>query len=274
MPTIKSSQHIWIRPIKNGCARWLGLLLLAFLLQLAFHAHANDAWFGNLVAQGDLAGKKGDFATAVKLYSAAEQLEIGNATNLCALAKCYCDLMHFADSPSLRKILAQEALACSQTAVKADPHSALAHICVAICYAKNFPYADNQTKVYFSRSIKSESEEAIALDPKQDVAYYLLGRWNYGVANMNLFYRGLVRIIYGGLPAASNAEALKDLKQAVALNPNRVIHHAELAKVYLATGQKELARCELEKCARLKPLDVDDAAAQFEAAAAFSAMSE
>ena len=83
---------------------------------------------------------------------------------------------------------------------------------------------------------------------------------------MNFLYKGLVRIIYGGLPPASNAEAVKDLQRAVALNPARIIHHLELGKVYAALGQKEAARQQLELCARLKPLDPDDEDAQAEAA--------
>jgi len=237
-----------------------------FLTLLAFQVRANEDGFESLVAKGDLAGKKGDLAAALKAYTAAEKLEAANSTNLCALTKCFCDLMHSTSSPELQQELARAGLQCSEAAVRADPRNATSHICVAICYAKNFPYVDNRTKVFYSRSIKAESERAIELDPGQDVAYYLLGRWNYGVANMNLLYRGLVRIIYGGLPSASNAEAIKDLKRAIALNPRRIIHHEQLAKVYLAIGEKELARHELEKCPGLKPLDEDDAEAQAEAA--------
>jgi tetratricopeptide (TPR) repeat protein len=268
MGTIKNNHRFCARPLLKGGAKWLGFLALILQVQ------AQDASFGNFLAQGGLAGKKGDLVTAVKVYSAAEQLEYGNSSNLCALTKCFCDLMHLTRSPAMQKTLAQKALACSQAAVKADPQNATAHICVAICYAKNFPYADNATKVFYSRSIRAESEKAIALDPKQDVAWYLLGRWNYGVANMNLLYKGLVKIAYGGLPAASNAEAVKDFKQAIKLDPRRIINHAELAKVYQATGQKELARPELEKCAQLKPLDPDDAEAQADAARELSALTK
>ncbi len=62
-----------------------------------------------------------------------------------------------------------------------------------------------------------------------------------------------------------------DLQRAVALNPARIIHHQELAKVYVALGQKDAARRQLEQCARLKPLDLDDADAQADAAQELSA---
>ena len=141
-------------------------------------------------------------------------------------------------------------------------HLSTAHLTLAVCYAKNFPYADNQTKVNWSKAIKTECETALALDPKQDVGYYLLGRWNFDVANMNFLIKGVVKLVYGGLPRASNAEAIKNFKAAIALKPERIIHHLELAKVYAATGERILARTELDRCVALKPVDRDDAEAQ------------
>jgi len=171
-------------------------------------------------------------------------------------------LMYDTESTDLKKTLAERALATARRAVQADPQSATAHLCIAVCYAKNFPYVDNQTKVNWSRSIKTEGETALKLDPKQDLGYYLLGRWNHDVADMNFIYRALVKLVYGGLPNASVAQAITDFKQASALAPNRIIHHYELGKVYAETGESKLAIAELTTCSRLKPIDRDDADAQ------------
>lgn len=260
-------------PNRFGSLRWpKGWLCLLCGCLLTVQAQAADTSFTNLLAQGATAGTNGDILAAVKIYSAAEQLEANNAADFCLLTKRFCDLMHITSSSDLQKTLAAKALACAKKAVQADPQSATAHLCVVVGCAKNFPFVDTRTKVVFSRLIKSESERAIALDPKQDVAYYMLGRWNFGVANMNFLERGFVKLVYGGLPPASNGEAIKDLKQAIVLAPDRIIHHAELAKVYAATGQKNLARQQLEICAKLKPLDDDDADAQSEAAKTLAAM--
>jgi tetratricopeptide (TPR) repeat protein len=243
--------------LKSGGCGFVLLLLLALQTQAES--------FTNLLSQSVIAENKSDTTGAFKILSEAEPLTT-NCADLCALTKRYCDLMHDTDSPELQKTLAEKALTCARRAVQADPKSATAHLCVAVGYVKNFPYADNRTKVEWSKGIKTECETAIALDPKQDVGYYLLGRWNFGVANMNFIYKGLVKIIYGGLPEASDEAAIENFKKAIALNPNRIIHHAELGKVYVATDQNELARAEFKKCANLKPMDRDDADAQREAA--------
>ena len=235
----------------------LGLLVLT--------VRADDVAFTNALAQAMLAGQQTNWPGALKEMAAGESLAGTNCARLCLATKYYCDLMHLAGADSRQQSLAELALGTAQRAEQADARSATAHLCVAVCYVKNFPYAPNARKVVWSRAIKSECETAIALDPKQDVGYYLLGRWEFGVANMNFFIKGLVRLVYGGLPAASNDEAIRDFQKAIARAPRRIIHHAELAKVYAATGEFKLARVEWETCVALKPVDADDADAQAEA---------
>ena len=247
----------------TAMCRALGLCLL--LLAFAGIGRAEDLSFTNFVARGDVAEKRGDAAAALRAYVAADHSST-NCADLCLLTKRYCDLMYDASSPDIQKTLAEKALACASRAEQADPKSATAHLCVAVCYAKNFPWCDNETKVKWSRAMKVECETAIGLDPKQDVSYYLLGRWYFGTANMGFLSRSVVKVIYGGLPQASNEDAIRNFKQAIALAPGRIIHHRELAKVYEATGDTKLERTELVTCARLKPVDRDDADAQRDAA--------
>jgi tetratricopeptide (TPR) repeat protein len=181
---------------------------------------------------------------------------------LCAQTKQYCDEMHATTSMAEQKILAAKALDCATRAVAANSNSATAHLCLAVAYVKNFQFVDTRTAISYSRGIKAEAETAIRLDPKNDVSYYLLGRWHYGVANMNFIYKGLVKLIYGGLPHASNELAKENFLKAIALAPNRIIHHLELAKTYHVMGENDLALAELKRCAALSPTDRDDADAK------------
>lgn len=229
----------------------------------------SPAWgesFTNLLTAGDAAARKADVSTAAQAYERAGLAASGNSAELCVLTRHFCDLMYETTEPDRLKSLAQAALTCARQAETANPSNATARLCVAVCYAKNFPYVDAGTKVNWSKALKAECETAIKLDPRQDVGYYLLGRWNYETANMNIFYKGLVKLVYGGLPKASNEAAIGDFKQAIALAPGRIIHHVALAKVYDTTGQKKLAVTELEKCRGLKPVDRADVDAQKEAA--------
>ena len=232
---------------------------------LLFHAAAGQAEvlsLTNLMTQGDLLSQKHDTRAALQIYLQAEKLSPSNAEIQIKLAAAYCDLMHLAKSKTEQKSLAAQALACGLRAGADDPQSAQAHVCISVCYAKNFPYCDNQTKVNYSRRIKAEAEKAVALDPKFDLSYHMLGRWNCEVANMNLLLMGLVKIVYGVLPKASNEMAIQNFKKAIELAPNRVIHHLQLARVYEITGQKRPMLEELKACATFAPYDLDDTDAQ------------
>ena len=57
--------------------------------------------------------------------------------------------------------------------------------------------------------------------------------------------RFLVKLIYGGLPAASTAEGVKHLRRAVELAPEIPAHHVELGRALLADGQDEAGIREL-----------------------------
>jgi tetratricopeptide (TPR) repeat protein len=251
-------------PGPPACKR-AAVLVLCLLCSVAA-GWAEEPSFTNFLAQAELAEQRGDVPAAMNFYAKAERLSSTNGANLCVVTRRYCDLMHLTSSPDLQKTLAGLALAVASRAVAADPNSAVAHLSLAVSYVKNFPYADNATKVKWSKAVKAECETGIALDPRQDVGYYLLGRWHVEVVNMNFLLKGIVKIAYGGLPKASNEEAIANFKKAGALMPKRIIHHLALAKVYGDTGQKKLAQTELETCVALKPNDRDDTAAQKEAA--------
>jgi tetratricopeptide (TPR) repeat protein len=237
-------------------------LLLCCLLWQAAAAHAQDLSLTNLIGQGDLLSQKHSNQAALELYLQAEKLYPSNAEIEIKLAAVYCDLMHAAKSKSDQQPLAAQALACGQRAVADDPQNPKAHLCVSVCLAKNFPWSDNKTKINYSRQIKAEAEQALALDPKYDLPYHMLGRWNCDVANMNFLLTGLVKLVYGGLPAASNEMAIQNFKKAIELAPTRIIHHLQLAHLYDITGQKKLMTAELKACATFAPFDLDDGDAQ------------
>jgi tetratricopeptide (TPR) repeat protein len=235
---------------------------------------AADLSFTNALDQADLAEKRGDISDTLKLYNDAQQAGANNAADLCVLARRYCDLTYLTNSTAAQKDLVTDALSCSQQAVKADPQNAIAHASLAVCYAKSCLFADVKTELAYSRLFKLEAEKAIALDPRQDVAYYLLGRWNYGIASAGFFSRAYVKIIYGGLPKASFQDAVVNFKKAVELAPDRILNHAGLAMAYEATGDKILEIVELEKCCALNPLGPEDLEARRDAQNKLAALQE
>jgi len=106
--------------------------------------------------------------------------------------------------------------------------------------------------------IKSSVDRALALDPNNDTAWHILGRWNRVLADINVVKRVLAGAIYGKLPVTTNEAAEKCLLKALEINPNRLIHYIELGRIYAQMGRKEEARKYLQKGLAMPNKEKDD----------------
>ncbi len=228
------------------------------LLFLAIPTMAWSQSVPELIRKTDALDAKNRNAEALTVIQQADQLSPGNAEILYRLAKQKAQLMLDAKSSAERKQLGDEALDAAQRAVAADPKSAEAHLSLAIVYGRIAQDESAQRKVELSRLIRDEAETAARLDPREDYAWHVLGRWNYEMANFNAVLKALAQAIYGKFPDASNEKAVEYLEKAVALRPDRVVHQIELGRAYLAIGEKDKARAALEKGLSLPSVAKDD----------------
>jgi tetratricopeptide (TPR) repeat protein len=217
--------------------RFLFLVLAALLAPLS-------AWgnFADLVAQGDEYDRKLQNDRALEFYLPAEKLSPNDPVLLVKIARQHA--LRMAGLPKVADKIAsgRTALRYAERAVALAPNDCDPHLSVAICWGKLSPYLGNQEKVAASRKIKDSANRAVKLDPKNDYAWHLLGRWHQALANMGTTTRTLARLIYGELPAASNEEAVACFKKALAIQPKRLIHSIELGRTYAMMGREEDAR--------------------------------
>lgn len=92
-----------------------------------------------------------------------------------------------AKSASEKRQLGEKALDAAQRAVTANPNNTQTHLSLAIVYGRIALDEPARRKVEMSRLIRQEAETAAHLDPKNDYAWHVLGRWNYELANFNPF---------------------------------------------------------------------------------------
>ena len=231
--------------------RALALLLLAATL-------ANAQTAAALLAQGMALDEKSKNAEALVVFLEADKLQPNDAEILRLIARQYCQLIPATTTPAGKKQLALKSLDPALRAVQADPENANARLSLAIVYGRVAEHEGARRKVELSRLIKQEAEAAVRLDPGQELAWHILGRWNYELANFNPVLKALAQTIYGKFPDASNAKAAEHLQKAIALNPRSVLHHVELGRTYAALGEKTKARQEIEKGLALPSLAKDD----------------
>ena len=225
----------------------------------------DDPRVAGLIQQGDADDAHGDTHGAIAQFEAADKLSPGNPAIIVRLSKQYSDLIAVTKPASEAAKMAQISLDYAKRAVELDPKSAKAHLALAVGYGRMTDFTDNKTKLIYSKHIKEEAEKSLAIDPADDYAYHVLGRWNYGIASLNPVLKLMAKFIYGGLPDASMEDAAGYFKKAAEIAPQRIIHHLELARTYIALGKTDLADKEWEIILTLHATNAEDEAAQKEA---------
>lgn len=199
-----------------------------------------------------------DAGQALVLYQEAEALEPKRVDVLTGIARQYRHLMADASSSKEKARLIGLALVYSRRAVELAPDSADAHLALAITYAKRTPLEGSGEKVATSRLLKAEIDRVLQLDPDNDTAWHLLGRWYGGYAELSRVRRAVGELLYGKLPAGTQEQAAQCLEKALAENPRRLMHHIELGRIYALMGRTDEARKLLKKGLAMPNREKDD----------------
>jgi tetratricopeptide (TPR) repeat protein len=267
-----SRRHPSVIPMRCTAMTWLfpaqlGLMLVLVLHLGPLHASPTSAPAPDveaLIRQATQAEQALDSEVALKLFKKADAARPDDAFILQKIARHTSDSI--VDLPpgdvAEKKRRAELALAYAQRAVALDPGNAENVLSLAVCHGTLAVYSDTRTKIKYSRLVKEESERALAIDPDYDWAHHLLGRWHYEVATLGAATRFFVRVIYGGLPAASVEQAIVHLERAVALAPRVGPHHLELGFAYRAANRFDDARNAFERGLALPSIGKHDDAAK------------
>ena len=229
---------------------------------------------GDLMREGLVAETRLDTRRALELFLQAEQARPDDPVLLQKIARQYSDLVVDLPTEAEKKASVERALAYSRRAVVLAPRNAENVISVAICLGKLALYSGTNDKVRYSRLMHEAAERALALNPSYAWAHHLIGRWHHEVATLGVASRLVVKIFYGGLPAASTAEAIRHLRNAVELEPGQLAHHLELGFAYAAAGQPAEARAAFATGLALPSREKHDESAKARARAALAKLEQ
>lgn len=236
------------------------LLILIFLSSIVCSSLAQS--YDDLLKTGDAAEKAGKTQQALDAFIAANLKNPDQITTLTKIAKQYGDSMASITNEAARKKAGERSLAWSRHALKVHPKSSDAHLSVAISLGKLVEFMGNKEKIKTSREIKSEADQALALNPKSDYAHHLLGRWHQNIADMGGATRMIAKLIYGEVPKGSFKEALAHFDKARKFKPNRLIHELEYGRTLAMMGRDKEARIALTKALAKPNREADDAEAK------------
>jgi len=233
------------------------LFAIVSVLLLAEIGSAADS-VDTLIAKGKVWERKLRANEALPLYLSAEKIEPKNPDLLVRIARQYRHLMTDATDTKEKLRLGHLALDYSTRAAECGPKDCDAQLAPAITLGKLLPYLPKKEQVAASPRIKDSVDKALAIDPRSDNAWHILGRWNRTLAEISGAKRLLAGMIYGDLPKGSYDEAEKAMKKAIALNPNRLMHYIELGRIYAMMGRKDEARELINKGLGMPDSEKDD----------------
>src|SRR6202047_4868824 len=233
----------------------------AFSATVALLLTCATMWAGpadDLIKNGDDLDLKLQAPEALDFYLAAEKLEPKNASLLCRIARQYRHLMVDATTREEKLRLGGIGLEYAQRAAALAPDDSEAQLSPAISYGKMVPLQGMKEQIESARRIKDAVDKAIKLDPHNDLAWDVLGRWNKVLADVNGLKRAIGSLLYGELPAGSNAEAVSCFQKAIETNPNRLMHYIELGQTYAQMGKSAAASRMIAKGLAMPDREKDD----------------
>lgn len=233
--------------------------LFSFLLIFLFSYNQISAQdYNAVIKEADRLEVLPDEKAALIKFKEALKLQ---PTSLYALAKCSelcCRVGGREKNTKLRDEYYATAQVYAKTALRFYPNSDEANVAMAFSIAKTLMLKSGREKITAVKELKGYGDKAVTQNSRNFKAWHVLGKWNYEVSNLNAFERAAVKIIYGGLPAASLNNSIMYYEKAKSLAPNFTLNYLELAKAYNKNDETAKAITQLNYLLAIKNQTEDD----------------
>ncbi len=236
--------------------KMISRILLVFMFAIsALMAQTAQEW----IQKGDEAYAKLDNQAALNAYQKAVELDPNNYEALWKLSRAYVDVGETLKDKDKRREYFKKAEEFARKAIEVNPDGSKGHLSLSVALGRVALDASPKERIRLSKEIKAEVDKALQLDPNDDIAWHVLGRWHRKLATLSWIEKKFANIFLGGVPKEASLEkAAEAFQKAIELNPNHINHHLQLAITYEKMGQKEKAIAEYKKVLELPIKDADD----------------
>jgi len=209
---------------------------------------------------------------ALTHYLAAIGPDSSNYEALWKASRSNIDLAESEKDEARRNRFSEAGEVLARRAIKVNPQDAEGHFSLARALGRRALSVGVRDRVKFATAVRSEAMEALQLNPNHAGALHVLGVWNAEVMRLNGFERFFAKNVLGGrvFGEASWDKAVSFMERAVAADPDRIVHHLDLGKIYADIGDKAKARAQFELVVQGRRIDYNDPAYQREAQTALA----
>ncbi len=225
------------------------------------------------IALGDKEYVAMNAPAALAHYQEAIKLDPKSYEALWKASRSAVDLGSYERNDKTREDDFKNAESYARSAVEVNPGDAEGHFHLARSLGKNALTQGPRARIKYATDVRTHALECLKINPKHPGCLHVIGMWNAEVMRLNGFTRLLAKNLLGGkvFSSANWADAKKYMEESVANEPDRIVHHVDLAGVYRDMGEKDKARAEYQAAMKLPNRDYNDRYFKAEADAALRA---
>lgn len=148
----------------------------------------------------------------------------------------------------------------ARRSVEVDSMSAKAHFILAAAIGRASLTKSKKERVKRAAEIRAQALRSIELNPKEDGAYHVLGRWNAEIMRLSGLTRFFAKSFLGGaiFNEASWQGAFDNMNKAIEYRPEWIYHHLDLAAILIDRERYTEAREQLKLVVELPVADAMD----------------
>nr|XP_055172733.1 regulator of microtubule dynamics protein 3 isoform X1 [Nyctereutes procyonoides] len=179
------------------------------------------------------------------------------------LARAYSDMCELTEEVSEKKSYALNGKKEAETALEKGDENAECHQWYAVLCGQLAEHESIQRRIQSGFSFKEHIEKAIALQPENPMAHFLLGRWCYQVSHLSWLEKKTATALFESPLSATVEDALQSFLKAEELQPGfSKAGRVYISKCYRELGKNSEARQWLELALELPDITNEDSAFQ------------
>jgi len=253
--------------MKNAVALAVAFIVSAMSAPLARSLDAQPV--EEQMERGDRAAAAMNPAEALTHYDSVLTLDSLNFEALWKFSMNAVDVGEFEADKKKREALYRRAEETAKRAVAINSRDADAQFHLARALGMAALAVGVKERIVYARDVRLHALEALKLNPRHPGALHVLGVWNAEVMRLSGIERTLAKAFMGAhfFSDANWEDAIRYMEEAVAVDPDRLTHHLDLARIYRDRKMIPKAKLSYQRVIDGAPTHVNDKRYKEQAAA-------